>query len=72
MHLVAGREDDACQDSRNYRNHFGSGLATINDLNDDGVVDLVVGSRMDDAEGEWFSNMGAIYILYLSPICNEG
>ena len=42
---------------------FGVSVATIGDLNSDGVVDIVVGARGDDTGG---ADRGAVYILYLN------
>ncbi len=42
--------------------NFGSGVARIDDLNGDGVDDLVVGAQTDDDGGD---GRGAIYILYM-------
>ncbi len=42
---------------------FGIGLASIGDLDGDGVVDLAVGARFDDDGG---SNRGAVWILFLN------
>jgi hypothetical protein len=43
---------------------FGSTLATIGDLNNDGVTDLAVGVQNDDDGG---SNRGAVWILFMNP-----
>ncbi len=43
--------------------NFGSSVANIGDLNDDGVIDLVVGAKNDDDGG---SNRGAVYILFMN------
>ena len=43
---------------------FGSTLANIGDLNNDGVTDLAVGVQYDDDGG---SNRGAVWILFLNP-----
>lgn len=42
---------------------FGSSLASLGDLDGDGVPDLAVGTQWDDDGG---SNSGAVYILYLN------
>lgn len=42
---------------------FGSGVDTIGDLDDDGVVDLVVGARGDDTAG---NVAGAAWIVFLN------
>jgi len=42
---------------------IGEGLGAIGDFNEDGVPDLVVGSRFDDSGG---SNKGAVYLVYLN------
>lgn len=42
--------------------HFGYGIASMGDLNGDGVADLVVGASGDDTGG---MNTGAVYLLYL-------
>ena len=43
---------------------FGSTLANIGDLNNDGVTDLAVGVQYDDDGG---SNRGAVWILFMNP-----
>jgi len=43
--------------------HFGSSVAVIGDLNDDGVIDLAVGSTGDDDGG---TDRGAVWILFLN------
>ena len=43
---------------------FGSALANIGDLNNDGVTDLAVGVKYDDDGG---SNHGAVWILFMNP-----
>ena len=43
---------------------FGSALANIGDLNNDGVTDLAVGVQQDDDGG---SNRGAVWILFINP-----
>ena len=45
-------------------NQFGSSLADIGDLNNDGVTDLAVGMQYDDDGG---SNRGAVWILFMNP-----
>jgi hypothetical protein len=42
---------------------FGASLGALGDLNDDGVLDIVVGAMWDDDGG---TNTGAIYILFLN------
>ncbi len=42
---------------------FGSSLASLGDLDGDGVVDLAVGAPFDDTAG---NNFGAVYILFLN------
>lgn len=43
---------------------FGSSIATLGDLDDDGYVDLAVGAEQDDIGGP---DSGAIWILFLDP-----
>ncbi|MFK7949212.1 MAG: T9SS type A sorting domain-containing protein [Saprospiraceae bacterium] len=43
--------------------YFGISVASIGDLNNDGVTDILVGARGDDDGG---FNRGAVYILYLN------
>jgi hypothetical protein len=42
---------------------FGLGLASLGDLDSDGVVDLAVGARLDDDGG---NDRGAVWILFLN------
>jgi hypothetical protein len=44
---------------------FGSAIASIGDLNNDGVVDLAVGAPGDDERGD---NRGAVWILFLDAL----
>jgi len=44
---------------------FGSAIANIGDLNNDGVVDLAVGAPGDDDGGD---NQGAVWILFLDAL----
>lgn len=46
----------------NSGDHFGESIATIGDLDQDGVVDLAVGARLDDDGGP---NLGAAWVLFL-------
>lgn len=41
---------------------FGYAIASLSDLDGDGVSDLAVGARLDDDGG---SNRGAVWILFL-------
>lgn len=43
--------------------HFGSAVAAMGDLNDDGVIDLAVGAESDDIDGR---ERGAVFILFLN------
>jgi hypothetical protein len=43
--------------------YFGSAVANVGDLDGDGVTDLAVGARGDDALG---SNRGAVHLLFLN------
>ncbi|MCH8808055.1 MAG: FG-GAP repeat protein [Planctomycetes bacterium] len=43
---------------------FGASLASLNDLDGDGVGDLAVGAVFDDDGGE---NRGAVWVLFLNP-----
>ncbi|EDY81761.1 FG-GAP repeat domain protein [Verrucomicrobiia bacterium DG1235] len=43
---------------------FGSALARLDDLNGDGVDELIVSAAYDDDAGE---NFGALWILYMNP-----
>ncbi|MBL6721882.1 MAG: FG-GAP repeat protein, partial [Planctomycetes bacterium] len=43
---------------------FGSAVAAIGDLNDDGTPDLAVGAPRHDEDGE---NTGAVWILFMEP-----
>ncbi|MHA7864881.1 T9SS type B sorting domain-containing protein [Flagellimonas marinaquae] len=43
---------------------FGTDMENIGDLNDDGVIDLAVGSRRDADGG---SRRGAVWILFMNP-----
>jgi len=44
---------------------FGSAIANIGDLNNDGVVDLAVGAPGDDERGD---NRGAVWLLFLNAL----
>ena len=44
------------------KDHFGSSVATIGDLNDDGVPEIAVGAPQDD---DGYYDAGAVYILFL-------
>ncbi|MBC8368551.1 MAG: FG-GAP repeat protein [Planctomycetes bacterium] len=44
--------------------YFGYSLAALNDINNDGVQELIVGAPNDDDGG---ANAGAFYVLYLNP-----
>jgi len=44
---------------------FGSSVATLGDLDGDGVVDLAVGA-MNDRDGAQFDGKGAVWILFLN------
>ena len=46
------------------QDNFGSGLATLGDLDGDGVLDLAVGAPGDDDGG---ANKGAAWFLFLEP-----
>ena len=43
---------------------FGSSVATLGDLNGDGLTDIAVGAEGDDTGG---TNRGAVYVLFLKP-----
>jgi hypothetical protein len=45
---------------------FGSSVASLGDLDSDGVADLVVGAREDDGGGSVFSDRGAVWVLFLN------
>ncbi|MCP5443792.1 MAG: DUF4347 domain-containing protein [Chromatiaceae bacterium] len=45
------------------RDRFGSGVASIGDLDGDGVVDVAVGARNDD---DGVDDTGAVYILFMN------
>ena len=42
--------------------NFGKSVASIGDLDGDGIIDIVVGAHIDDTGG---SNMGAVYVLFM-------
>ena len=44
---------------------FGRSVATLGDLDGDGVIDLAVGASLDDTGG---ANRGAVYVLFLNAI----
>ncbi len=54
--FFGGLEDD---------DRFGSAIASIGDLNNDGVLDLAVGAPRDDGGGD---NRGAVWILFLESL----
>jgi len=45
---------------------FGTSLASLGDLNGDGVTDLAVGAPADDDGGSVDVNRGAVWVLYLN------
>ena len=45
---------------------FGSSVASLGDLDGDGVTDLAVGARYDDTTGSAGSNRGAVHVLLLN------
>ena len=56
--IIGGMPSNIIQAS----DHFGCSIDTIGDLNNDGVIDLVVGAFLDDDGG---TNRGAVYILFM-------
>jgi hypothetical protein len=44
--------------------NFGTSIASLGDLDGDGVLDLAVGAEVDDTGG---TNRGAVHVLFLSP-----
>ena len=48
--------------------YFGSSVASLGDLDGDGVADLAVGARLDDTGGTYgpVSNRGAVYVLFMN------
>jgi len=49
------------------QDRFGSSVASIGDLDGDGLSELVVGADGDDSGGVVFSERGASHILFLTP-----
>ena len=47
-------------------NQFGSSVASLGDLDGDGITDLAVGASGDEAGGEAYSSRGAVYILFMN------
>ena len=45
---------------------FGSSIANIGDLNNDGVSDIAVGAYLDDGNGTIAANFGAIHIMLMN------
>ena len=45
---------------------FGSSVASLGDLDGDGLTDLAVGARGDDTGGGAFSNRGAVHVLLMN------
>ena len=52
-------------DSGPMSDYFGISVASLGDLNGDGVADLAVGARRDDDGGDGYSR-GAVYIVFLN------
>ena len=53
-----------------YWDEFGVSIANIGDLDNDGVVDIAVGARLDDDSATAINggvNRGAVWILFLNP-----
>ncbi|MBI1315204.1 hypothetical protein GC176_28265 [bacterium] len=52
---------------------FGASVASIGDLDGDGVVDLAVGADGDDTGGSAnYSDRGAVHVLFLAPALTAG
>jgi hypothetical protein len=49
------------------RDDFGWSMASLGDLDGDGVGDLAVGAPADDDGGGQFANRGAVWVLFLNP-----
>jgi len=49
--------------SLNEKDHFGISISQIGDLNNDGIMDIVVGAYKDDDGG---LDRGAVYIIFLN------
>ena len=46
---------------------FGSSVAALNDLDGNGVGELLVGARFDDAGAGLSANFGAVWLLFMNP-----
>jgi Ca2+-binding RTX toxin-like protein len=49
------------------QDRFGASVASIGDLNGDGLSELIVGADGDDTGGTTYSERGAAHILFLTP-----
>ncbi len=58
---TSGNFDGVLTDS----NQFGSALATLDDLDGNGVTDIATGANLDDDGG---INTGAIWVLFMAPV----
>ncbi len=48
--------------------HFGTSIASLGDLDGDGLTDLAVGAIGDDTGGGPFANRGAVHVLFLKTL----
>ncbi len=53
------------------RDLFGKSVASLGDLDGDGVIDLAVGAVLDDDGGRDHADRGAVWVLFLNGGCGD-